>query len=280
MIRNLFIAAAAACVPAFAVTPVTSCGQILSTPGETYVLTADVTCTAVTYVLTADVTCTAAQPVGLRVVANDIVIDLQGFTLTGNGTGTGILTAAMAGCVVAERLEVRNGTIQGFGTGIGLCVPGANPVSTQSNIHNLAIRNSQAGVYLGNSSDNQVKNVTFDQINVAQAPANPLITYRIGSAIYLDNSNNNKLQGNTITASAANGIGIDHRSSDNEVRNNTITGSGASGIVIKVGAHDNLVRGNKATGSTSSDLADDNVNCGTNDWLKNTFGTASQACIH
>lgn len=62
MIRN-FLFAAACCVPAFAVTPITSCGQTLSTPGETYVLTADVTCTA-------------AAPFGMRVIANDVVIDL------------------------------------------------------------------------------------------------------------------------------------------------------------------------------------------------------------
>jgi len=265
MIRKFFFAALV-CVPAFAVTPVTSCGQTLGTPGETYVLTGDVTCGA-------------GQTVGMRVTANDVVIDLQGFTLTGNGTGAGVVTATQTNCFAAERLEVKHGTIQRFGTAIGLCVPGPTAVSTQSNIHNLTIRNSQSGVYLVNSSDNQVKNITFEQINLPQAPVNPLITYRIGSAIYLDNSHNNRVHGNTITASAANGIAIDHSSGDNDVRTNTIVGSGVSGILIKAGAHDNLVRGNNATGSTMSDLADGNANCGANDWLKNTFGTANQACI-
>jgi parallel beta-helix repeat protein len=277
MIRN-FLFAAACCVPAFAVTPITSCGQTLSTAGETYVLTADVTCTP-------------AAPIAMRVVADDVVIDLQGFTLTGTGVAAGIITAAPAGCIGVKRLEVKNGVIQNFGTPVSLCAPGAAPVAMYAKIHNLAVRNSQMGILLGNVSGSVVKNNKFSGINVAQAPANPFITYRIGTAVYVDNSTKNKIENNDIDGSAANGIALDHVSSDNEVQRNTITNSGRYGIVIfgagvsgagtpYPGSDDNLVRGNRVSGSAVKDMNDENAACGSNDWIKNTFLTANQGCIH
>jgi parallel beta-helix repeat protein len=277
MIRN-FLFAAACCVPAFAVTPIASCGQTLSTAGETYVLTADVTCTA-------------AQPIGVRVTANDVVIDLQGFTLTGNGTGSGVITAAPAGCMAVQRLEVKNGTIQGFGTPVSLCAPGAAPLPMNAKIHQLQIRNSQTGIVLGNSSGNEIRNNRFIAINLPQAPVNPFITYRIGTAIYLDNATENKIENNQIMGSAANGVALDHKSTDNEVQRNTIMRSGANGIVIfgagtsregsPFGASDNnLIRRNRVINSGDKDMRDENPACGSNDWIKNVFQTANQGCIH
>lgn len=277
MIRN-FLFAAACCVPAFAVTPITSCGQTLSTAGETYVLTANLTCTA-------------AAPIAMRVVADDVVVDLQGFTLTGTGVAAGIITAAPAGCIGVKRLEVKNGVIQNFGTPVSLCAPGATPVAMDAKIHNLTMRNSQIGILLGNASGSVVKNNKFSGINVPQAPANPFIAYRIGTAIYLDNATKNKIENNDIDGSAANGVALDHVSSDNEVQRNTITNSGKNGIVIfgagttsagttYAASDNNLVRGNRVSGSAVKDMFDENPACGSNDWIKNTFLTANNGCIH
>ena len=277
MIRN-FLFAAACCVPAFAVTPITSCGQTLSTAGETYVLTADVTCTAV-------------APIAMRVVADDIVVDLQGFTLTGTGVAAGIITAAPAGCIGVKRLEVKNGVIQNFGTPVSLCAPGAAPIAMNAKIHNLQIRDSQMGILLGNSAGNEVRNNQFMSINLPQAPANPFVAYRIGTAIYADNSTENKIDNNQIVGSAANGIALDHVSSDNEVQRNTIMRSGRNGIVVFGpgasregnpfgGSDNNLIRGNRVINSGDKDMRDENPACGSNDWIKNVFQTSNNGCIH
>jgi len=283
MIRN-FLFAAACCVPAFAVTPITSCGQTLSTPGETYVLTANLTCAPVV---------PPADPTGLRVVADDIVIDLQGFTFTGTGAHNGILTASLASCLAVKRLEVKNGTIKNFGTPISLCAPGSVPVAMNAKIHNLVIRDSQTGIVIGGSTDNEVRNNRFIAINVPQSPANPFVAYRIGTAIYVDKANNNKIEGNQIIGAAANGIALDHGSLDNEVQRNTISRSGRNGIVIfgagvtpppanapYPASDDNLVRRNRVINSTDKDMRDENPACGSNDWIKNVFQSTNNSCIH
>lgn len=277
MIRN-FLFAAACCVPAFAVTPITSCGQTLSTAGETYVLTADLACPG-------------PLPIGMRVVADDVVIDLQGFKLSGPGAGIGVFTAAPAGCVAVKRLDVKNGVIEGFGTPVSLCAPGAVPVAMYAKIQNLEIRNSQTGVLLGNASGNVIRNNRFVAINLPQAPVNPFTAYRAGTAIYLDNATNNRIENNQIVGSAANGIALDHASSDNEVQRNTIMRTGKNGILIfgagttaggtpYAASDDNLVRGNRVINSGDKDMRDENPACGSNDWIKNTFLTANNGCIH
>jgi len=279
MIRN-FLFAAACCVPAFAVTPITSCGQTLSTPGETYVLTANLTCAPVV---------PPADPTGLRVVADNIVIDLQGFTFTGTGAFAGVITASQASCIAVKRLEVKNGTIKNFGTAISLCAPGSNPPAMNAKIHNLVIRNSQIGVLIGGASGNVVKNNRFIDINLPQAPVNTFTAYRTGTAIYVDDATDNKVENNEIEGSAANGIALDHGSVDNEVQRNTISRSGRNGIVIfgagvtpapYPASDNNLIRGNRVINSADKDMRDENPACGSNDWIKNVFQTTNNSCIH
>ncbi len=282
MIRN-FLFAAACCVPAFAVTPITQCGQTLSTAGETYVLTANLTCPAVV---------PPADPTGVRVVANNVVIDLQGFTLTGAGAFTGILTATLNGCVAVKGLEVKNGTIENFGTAISLCAPGqGGPFPMNANIHNLAIRNSQVGIVIAGSSGNAVRNNKISAINVPQSPANPFTAFRTGTAISVEKGLNNKIENNQISGAAANGIALIFGSADNEVQRNTIAGSGTNGIAVfgagvayggaaYAASDNNLVRNNRVSASTAYDMFDGNAACGANDWIKNTFLTAGQGCIH
>lgn len=281
MIRN-FLFAAACCVPAFAVTPITGCAQVLSTPGETYVFTANLTCTQVP----------PADATGLRVVADDIVIDMQGFTLSGTGAYVGIATAAQSGCVAVKRLEVKNGTIQNFGTAVSLCAPGqGGPFAMNANIHNLVLRNLQAGIVIGNSSGNVVRNNKISAINIPQFPVNPFTAFRTGTAISLEKAGNNKIENNQIAGAATNGIALIAGSADNEVQRNTVTGSGKNGIAVfgaglgymdvPYGPSDNnLVRNNRVNTSTDYDMFDGNTNCGSNDWIKNTFLLANNGCIH
>jgi parallel beta-helix repeat protein len=69
-------------------------------------------------------------------------------------------------------------------------------------------------------------------------------------------------------------------SAGNSVRGNVVTDNG-SGIVAGTGATDNSIVGNFVHFNGTIDLLDGNVNCDSNVWKGNAFGTASpSSCIH
>ncbi|MDF5757217.1 hypothetical protein [Spongiactinospora sp. TRM90649] len=92
MLALLFIPVAFA-VPASASSPVVACGDVLTT----------------SVTLTTDLMCPGA---GLTVDADDVVLDLNGHTVTGTGQGAGVTVDGNTGTVV------KNGTIVGFTTGV------------------------------------------------------------------------------------------------------------------------------------------------------------------
>ena len=91
---SVFVAAVLAAGPgaAFAANKILSCGTIKE-PGS--------------YLLGKNL---AATGDCLVVVVNDVTIDLDGYTIRGNGTGSGILA------VENGNIAVRNGSITGFNT--------------------------------------------------------------------------------------------------------------------------------------------------------------------
>jgi hypothetical protein len=112
---------------ASAVTPIDSCPETLAKPGETYVVTAD---------LTASGTC-------FTVAADRITIDFKGFELVGDGSGVGITDDGIARLLTT----VKNGAIGGFGTGIDLAA------STRSQVLNMEVfGNAGAGILVGTKS--------------------------------------------------------------------------------------------------------------------------------
>lgn len=84
----------------YAQTAISSCPYTASSPGN-YVVTSN---------LGSSGTCITAN-------VDDVTIDLQGYTLTGNGTGSGIFSQG-AGYPSPKNLIVTNGTIIGFDYGI------------------------------------------------------------------------------------------------------------------------------------------------------------------
>ena len=54
---------------------------------------------------------------GLVISASDVVVDLNGHTVSGLGSGTGILVAAPEDVVISN-IEITDGTVRGFATGI------------------------------------------------------------------------------------------------------------------------------------------------------------------
>jgi len=102
-------------------------------------------------------------------------------------------------------------------------------------------------------------------------------------------TNHNDVVNNTLTDNRYNGIDVQEGSANNaivqnNVSNNLNTAHGTptaptAGLVVLEGATDNLLFMNHGTGNPVFDGADMNLNCDSNRWQQNRFGTVNQACV-
>ena len=91
----------------------------------------------------------------------------------------------------------------------------------------------------------------------------------------------NKLTDNTVTSDGS-CYGFYVQGNKNHLTGNVWGNGGTNGGtgIIVFGTH-NTMRHNTALGNRNNfDLWDSNPNCFTSHWSHNTFGTASQPCIH
>ena len=95
------------------------------------------------------------------------------------------------------------------------------------------------------------------------------------------NADNNQLTSNMVSNNVQDGIKLGSGASGNLVKSNDVENNGARGIIVRGGATKNSLDHNTALGNNVTyDLEDDNSRCDSNTWSSNTFGTASQPCIH
>lgn len=243
---------------AVAATPV-NCGDILNQPGGHYVLTGSLVC--------------ATSP-AVRIVADNVQLDLQGFTLSKSGspTGAGIVTAQGNTCVVTSGVHIHNGSIKGFGTAISLCVPQPpGPVATHAEITGMTLTGNASGIAVFNAKENLIQGNTIT-LNFQDVGA-------IRGGILLSNSDENLIIQNTLNSNGGNGVELS-ASSGNVIAHNVVQTNTKSGIHIDAGSANNIVFRNHAHGNGAFDLADDNLNCGSNFWVANVFGSKSAVCIH
>jgi len=279
-------------------TPVTTCGQTLSTPGE--------------YHLTGNLgPCTGD---GVVIAASDVHFTLAGFTISGVSSGTPNtpstcnLAAPQLGISVAgpvSGVRINGGTVRGFVDGIFVAF-GSN-----SRVHAMTVTdNCVFGIAAGNSEHVQLDtNVVtasgLDGVGI-QASHDILVdsndisgNRRVGVALSNLASGNtirsNILKNNGVVIGDGGGIGVfngdNNTIHDNAVhgnfggiflsgiitgttiRDNTVNGNVNAGITINAGSAANTVRRNTARGNGVSDLSDGNAGCGSNSWKSNIFGT-------
>lgn len=180
--------------------------------------------------LDGDLVCTDGP--ALVVTADNVTLDLGGFTIHGHGAAAagspGILLRNVKG------VTVRKGTVTGFGAGVAI-VGGANNtvqnVTVQDNIGSpdgdygdgITLSNSSGNVIEGNTSQ---RNGPFSGISVVGASSNNTIRNNVVT-------DNNMLPGDPAGGRQDMGIRIEGPAANkNTVTGNTVTGSGADGIVV------------------------------------------------
>ena len=251
---------------------ITACPFSANTQGDTYSVTANLTET------TPGVSC-------ITIGASDVAIDLQGHTITGPGSamGFGFGITDDGNINPFTNIIIANGTIKGFGSGIGL----ASTYVTVSNINatqntygmdlnaNSAVSNSQA--------NNNSYGLIFDSGN--NTISNSAANNNQGGGITINGSNNaiintpaggNGSDGifitegnNTITNSPVKGNksgGIAIAGGNNTVTNCPVNGNGSQGIEID--GDGNFLTGDTANGNGSTGIV---LNC-----PSNLFGNTAQ----
>jgi uncharacterized protein YegP (UPF0339 family) len=173
--------------------------------------------------LEGDLVCSGSP--ALIIAADNITVDLNGFSITGKGAtskgGPGILFRNVKGCTLQK------GTVARFGAGVAI-MGGAN---------------------------NVVQNMTLVD-NVGPGDG------EFGDGLTINGSNGNRIQGNTAARNGPfSGISIIGPSTENEIRNNIVTDNnmlpgqpadGRQDMGIRIegpGANLNTVTGNTVTGS-------------------------------
>jgi hypothetical protein len=227
-----------------------TCGSIISAPGQ--------------YDLTGD--CSGA---GITIMANNVHLNLDGYTMTGTPSTDGIDGYGVSGLVVKGP-----GTITAYGCG------GVNFYSVANSLVNgvtvtadgIAGSCSLPGMFrqIGGVAITASNNV--DLVNVV-ATANGKGMIQGGSTdIHYDNV--------TSSGNLAQGIHFIAFDTDSYIDGSTTDNNGLAGIAIgDAGTTGNHIDGNTAVGNLGPDLDDDNAGCGSDKWHGNHFTTANQPCI-
>jgi parallel beta-helix repeat protein len=204
-----------------------SCGQVIT---QNVVLTSNLNC---------------ADSDGLIVGASDIVIDLNGHTISGPDVDSQEKTSSKVGVMIPNmnNVVVQDGTIQGFQAGILMTgsqnVEIKGIVSKDNQIGAFSTGASIVNVHLSILMNNQIG---FAGHSTQQATIENNILYQNTLAgITLVNSDNGVLTLNSITESG-NGLYVDNQSNNNNVNFNnvllnTIDLNNANGLPVNTNAN-------------------------------------------
>jgi parallel beta-helix repeat protein len=174
---------------------------------------------------------------GLVIGADNVTLDLNGFTLSGTpaaGDGPGVLVSGRTG------VTVRNGTVTGFDAGVAIEGGSGNTVTGMFLTGNRGTGNYGEGVLLSNSTGNTV---SYNRIT-NNGPYG-------GISMLVANNNlieHNQIVGNNMSTTNTSGIRLENvgrtASNGNTVRDNFVQGSGLDGIQLFAGASDNQIQRN------------------------------------
>jgi len=184
-----------------------SCGQVIT---QNVVLTSNLNC---------------AETDGLIVNAGDIVIDLNGHTISGPDIDSDTQTSSKVGIMIpnVNNVVVQDGTIEGFQAGV--LMTGSQNVEVKG----MVIKNNQIGLFSTGASivNAHLSIIMNNQIGIAghstqQSTFEDNIIFQNNLAgITLVNSDNSVITLNSITESG-NGLYIDNQSNQNNINFNNV----------------------------------------------------------
>ena len=184
-----------------------SCGQVIT---ENVVLTSNLNC---------------AETDGLIVNAGDIVIDLNGHTISGPDIDSDTQTSSKVGIMIpnVNNVVVQDGTIEGFQAGI--LMTGSQNVEVKG----MVVKNNQIGLFSTGSSivNAHLSIIMNNQIGIAahstqqSSIEDNILFQNILAGVTLVNSDNSVITLNSITESG-NGLYIDNQSNQNNVNFNNV----------------------------------------------------------
>jgi parallel beta-helix repeat protein len=204
-----------------------SCGQVVT---QNVVLTSNLNC---------------ADTDGLILNANDVVIDLNGHTISGPDVDSQEKTSNKVGIMVpnVNNVVIKDGTIKGFQAGILMTgsqnVELSEIVSTDNQIGAFSTGASIVNAHLSILMNNEIG---FAAYSTQQATIENNIFYQNTLAgITFVNSDNSELTLNSITESG-NGFYVDNQSNNNNVNFNnvllnTVDLNNANGLPINTNAN-------------------------------------------
>ncbi len=173
--------------------------------------------------------------------ASNIFLDCRGYTITGNGAGSGVRAIAR------QNVTIRNCRITDFFDGINLTY------TTSSLVHNNTI--------WGNDDDG----IDMDLTNITQIELNNL-SANYDNNIVITASSSNNISNNTIALASGDtfsaGIVISNNSNSNRITNNTVRQNQNDGIFIELSSQTNTINQNTVSnnGEDGIDITDASSN--------------------
>ncbi|HEV2759589.1 MAG TPA: right-handed parallel beta-helix repeat-containing protein [Acidimicrobiales bacterium] len=178
---------------------------------------------------------------GLTIGADNVTLDLNGFTLSGTpaiGEGPGILVSGRTG------VTVRNGTVTQFDTGVAIEGGSGNTLTYLRLMDNRSVFGSDygEGALVFNSTGNTV---SYNQVR-NNGPYGGISLLRASGNVV----EHNQITGNNMSTNNTSGIRLENvgftASNANTIRHNLVQGSGLDGIQLFAGASDNKIHNNSA----------------------------------
>ena len=184
-----------------------SCGQVIT---QNVVLTSNLNC---------------AETDGLIVNAGNIVVDLNGHTISGPDVDSDTKTSSKVGIMIpnVNNVVVQDGTIEGFQAGV--LMTGSQNVEVKG----IVAKNNQIGLFSTGASilNAHLSIIMNNQIGIAghstqqSTIENNILFQNTLAGVTLVNSDNSVITLNSITESG-NGLYIDNQSNQNNVNFNNV----------------------------------------------------------
>ena len=188
--------------------------------------------------------------------ADDITIDLGGYTIRGTGTGAGVRVAQHTG------VTVTTGTIRGFHTGVVL------DESTAGTVSWLLLRGNTRGVNVAGADGNLIERNTIfgsglDAIRLGLSDGNVISRNALSGNVFgigvADFSTNNLVESNVVRKTRGFGIAVFSDSDSNRIENNEVQRTlQGDGINVSVDSDWTSISGNIAKLNSDDGIDTDN----------------------